>query len=67
MTSNVGSVDRTIRIIAGLALIAWALGLIPGVGASVWGWIGVVPLLTGLVGWCPPYALLGINTCGRKA
>lgn len=67
MTTNVGTVDRIIRIVVGLALIAWALGYIPGWGSSAWGWIGVVPLLTGLVGWCPPYSLLGINTCARKA
>ena len=59
MTKNVGGVDRTLRIVVGLALIAAAAtGTI-----GVWGYIGVVPLLTGLMGWCPPYALLGINTC----
>lgn len=67
MTKNVGGIDRALRILAGLGLIAWALGLLPGVAPSVWGWIGVVPLATGLIGWCPPYSLLGINTCGRKA
>jgi hypothetical protein len=33
---------------------------------GAWGWIGVVPLATGLIGWCPPYAMLGINTCSTK-
>lgn len=62
MTKNVGGVDRTLRIVVGLALIAAA-----ATGAvGVWGYIGVVPLLTGLVGWCPPYALLGFNTCKTK-
>ena len=62
MTKNVGSPERLIRIIVGLALIA-----IVFVGPkTVWGWIGVVPLLTGLIGWCPPYKLLGINTCKMK-
>lgn len=62
MTKNIGSPERLIRIIIGLVLIA-----IVFVGPkTVWGWIGVVPLLTGLVGWCPPYQLLGINTCAKK-
>ena len=62
MSKNVGNPERLIRIIVGLALIA-----IVFVGPkTVWGWIGVVPLLTGLIGWCPPYKLLGINTCKMK-
>jgi len=62
MTKNVGGIDRIIRIVVGIALIAAA-----ATGAvGLWGYIGVVPLLTGLVGWCPPYALLGFNTCGMK-
>ncbi len=62
MKANVGSIDRGIRVVAGLALIA--LAVTGNVG--VWGWLGVVPLATGLVGWCPPYAMLGINTCSMK-
>ena len=62
MTKNVGGVDRTLRIVAGLALIAAAAtGTI-----GVWGYIGIVPLATGLMGWCPPYAMLGFNTCSMK-
>jgi hypothetical protein len=62
MKHNVGSIDRAIRVIAGLGLISLVF-----VGPqTVWGWIGVVPLVTALIGWCPPYALLGINTCGTK-
>ena len=62
MKKNVGSIDKTIRIIAGIGLISLVF-----VGPqTVWGWIGVVPLATALLGWCPPYALLGINTCGTK-
>jgi len=62
MTKNVGGVDRTIRIVAGLALIAAA-----ATGAvGVWGYIGLVPLATGLMGWCPPYAILGFNTCSMN-
>lgn len=62
MTKNVGGIDRTLRIVIGVALIAAA-----ATGAvGVWGFLGVVPLLTGLVGWCPPYAMLGFNTCKTK-
>ncbi len=61
MSANVGSIDRIIRILAGLALIAWAL-----TGGPVWAWIGVVPLATGIFKICPAYSLLGINTCGLK-
>ena len=62
MTKNVGGIDRIIRIVVGAALIAAAATEAVG----VWGYIGVVPLLTGLMGWCPPYALLGFNTCAMK-
>ena len=59
MKTNVGSMDRIIRIVLGLALIG--LTLTGNIG--VWGWLGVVALATGAIGWCPPYAILGINTC----
>ena len=59
MKVNEGTVDRGIRIFAGLLLIA--LAATGTVGA--WGYIGVVPLLTGSLGMCPLYTLLGINTC----
>ena len=62
MTRNVGGIDRILRIVVGLALIALAATGTVG----VWGYVGVVPLLTGLVGWCPPYALFGWNTCSTK-
>lgn len=58
MQRNVGSADRAIRIMAGLGIIA--AGMYFG---SWWGAIGAVPLLTGLIGWCPPYAMFGISTC----
>lgn len=62
MKSNVGGIDRILRIVIGLALIGLTLtGMI-----GVWGWIGVVLLGTGALGWCPPYALLGWNTCPMK-
>lgn len=62
MTSNVGGIDRILRIVLGVVLVA--LAATGTVGA--WGWVGLVPLATGLIGWCPPYALLGINTCKNK-
>jgi cadmium resistance protein CadD (predicted permease) len=62
MTTNVGTIDRVFRVILGLALIAVALGYVPGY-ESIWGWIGVIPLVTGLFGTCPVYSLLGLNTC----
>ncbi|MCA0401882.1 MAG: DUF2892 domain-containing protein [Proteobacteria bacterium] len=71
MTTNVGSIDRILRIIAGLALIAFALGYImPGTGYNYLGWIGVVPILTAILGFCPAYTLLGLSTCpisGKKS
>jgi O-antigen ligase len=62
MTKNIGNIERIIRIVGGLILIALAATGTVG----VWGWLGLVPLATGLVGWCPPYSLLGINTCKNK-
>ena len=62
MKSNVGGIDRVVRIVAGIVLI----GLAATGNVGVWGWLGLVPLATGLVGWCPPYTLLGINTCSVK-
>lgn len=59
MNRNVGSFDRTIRVIAGLALLASTV-----VGPkTMWGLIGIVPLATALIGWCPAYTLIGIRTC----
>ena len=62
MTKNVGGIDRTLRILIGLSLIAGAATNTIG----MWGYLGVVPLLTGLIGWCPPYAIFGFNTCSLK-
>jgi len=62
--NNVGVVDRVVRIVVGIALIAYALGyLAPGVGYKWIGWIGVIPLVTGVFGTCPLYGLLGMSTC----
>ena len=59
MNKNVGIIDRTLRIVVGLALIA--LTTTGTIGA--WGWIGVVPLATRVLGWCPAYTLFGFKTC----
>jgi hypothetical protein len=56
---NMGAVDKTVRITVGVVLIA--LTLMGSIG--VWGWIGLVPLITGLLGHCPVYAVLGLDTC----
>ena len=62
MKPNVGGFDKILRIVAGVGLIgATAAGVLP-----VWGYIGIVPLATGLMGWCPAYPLLGMNTCPMK-
>lgn len=66
MTSNVGGFDRIARIVVGVALIAFALFAPATIGWKWVGWIGVVPLLTAIVGFCPAYALLGLNTCPMK-
>ena len=58
MKTNVGGADKILRIVAGIALLAWAV-----FGGPVWAWIGIVPLATGLLGWCPAYTLFGMNTC----
>ena len=58
MKANVGGIDKILRILVGIALIAWAL-----FGGPVWAWIGILPLATGLMGWCPAYTLIGLNTC----
>jgi hypothetical protein len=61
MKANVGGIDRILRIVLGAALIAWAAVL----GGPAWAWIGVVPLATGLIKFCPLYPLLGLSTCPK--
>lgn len=62
MTQNSGGIDKILRIVVGVVLIALTvMGVLP-----VWGYIGIVPLATGLMGWCPLYTVLGINTCPMK-
>ncbi|WP_417819843.1 DUF2892 domain-containing protein [Terasakiella sp.] len=62
MNKNVGSIDRIVRIIAGIALLAFAL-VGPETGYNYLGFIGIIPLATALLGWCPAYTLFGIKTC----
>jgi len=61
MQKNVGSIDRILRIVVGIVLIALVF-VMPDL-ANPWGWIGVVPLGTALIGWCPAYMIFGIKTC----
>jgi hypothetical protein len=61
MKANMGGIDRIVRGVAGIALIAWAL-----MGGPAWAWIGVVPLLTAAVGWCPAYLPFGISTRAKR-
>lgn len=63
MTRNEGTLDRIVRVVIGLALIASPLGLYGEAYATIWGWIGIVPLVTGVIGVCPAYSLVGIKTC----
>jgi len=62
MKVNVGGVDRIVRIVAGLALIGWVLFA----NGPTWAWIGIAPLATGLLNFCPAYSILGISTCKAK-
>lgn len=65
MSTNVGAIDRVIRIVIGLGLLWYAL-MAPATGYNWIGWIGVVPLVTALVGNCPLYSILGVSTCQAK-
>lgn len=63
MKSNVGSIDKILRIVVGLALIALSVFAPHVIG--YWGYLGIIPLVTGLFNFCPAYTLLGINTKGK--
>lgn len=63
MKHNVGGIDRILRIVVGLVLIALAATGTVG----WWGWIGVVPLLTAVVGYCPAYSIFGMSTCAKRS
>lgn len=61
MTRNIHNIERAVRIIAGLIIVSLVF-----IGPqSNWGWLGLIPLATGLTGWCPPYSMLGISTCKK--
>ncbi len=62
MKSNVGGIDRILRLVVGIVLVA--LAATGTIGA--WGYIGIVPILTGALGWCPAYLPFGISTCKTK-
>jgi hypothetical protein len=60
---NVGSIDRVLRIIVGLGVIS----LVFWGPRTLWGWLGLIPLVTAVIGWCPLYAVLGVRTCPVKS
>ena len=62
MKINEGTIDRSLRVIVGLVLV----GLAAAGTIGAWGWIGVLPLVTGAVGFCPAYAIFGMSTCPMK-
>jgi hypothetical protein len=63
MKKNIHSVERIVRVVVGIGLTSLAF-----IGpANPWFFLGLIPVATGLLGWCPPYAMLGISTCPRKA
>jgi len=67
MATNVGSIDKILRLVVGALLIAYAIPL--GFAQTGWnwvGWIGVIPIVTALMGNCPLYSLLGVSTCPLK-
>lgn len=66
MTLNVGAIDRVARLVLGAALIAFAIPVgFPQTGWNWLGWIGVIPILTAIVGYCPAYSIVGLSTCRR--
>lgn len=61
MTKNVGNIDRILRAVAGIGLIGWGYAT-----GNWWGAVGIIPLFTAAISWCPAYPLLGINTCSKN-
>ena len=67
MSKNVGGLDRILRIVIGLVLIAYAIPIgFPHTGWNAVGWIGLIPFLTALVGSCPLYSVIGLSTRARS-
>ena len=58
MNKNMGGIDRGLRLAVGVALIGWAV-----LSGTYWGYVGVIPVFTALIGWCPAYLPFGIKTC----
>ena len=62
MTRNEGTLDRAVRVLGGLAILSLAF-----IGPkTAWAYLGIIPVITGSLGYCPAYSLLGINTCGLR-
>ena len=67
MSTNVGTIDRVVRIVVGVLLIAFAIPVVfPSTGWNWIGWIGVVPIITAVVGYCPAYSVFGLSSCSAK-
>jgi hypothetical protein len=67
MSTNVGMIDRVARLVVGALLIAFAIPVgFPSVGWNWIGWIGVMPIITAVIGYCPAYTILGFSTCPGK-
>jgi hypothetical protein len=63
MKKNIHPVERVVRVVAGLVLVSLAF-----IGpANPWFFLGLIPVATGLMGWCPPYSMLGISTCPKNS
>ena len=58
MSRNMGGADRAVRLVVGLALVGWAWS-----SGAWWGWLGLIPIATALIGWCPAYVPFGWTTC----
>jgi hypothetical protein len=68
MNKNVGTIDRSVRAVVGIAaIVAYALDMVTGTLGIITLIVGIGMLGTSAIGWCPPYALLGINSCGTKS
>ena len=63
LPTNEHPIERVLRVVIGVVLLSLVF-----VGPQTpWGWLGVIPLATALIGWCPPYAIFGINTCSKRS